>query len=108
MERKYISELAGCMGQEVLLKGWIFQVKDFSRFAFVSLRDRTGIVQLVAKDRDIVRSLKLEAAVEVKGKALERPPWKCSWIIERSVCEGRTKGQFSRCREKLRKLSADI
>ena len=71
MERKYISELAGCMGQEVLLKGWIFQVKDFSRFAFVSLRDRTGIVQLVAKDRDIVRSLKLEAAVEVKGKALE-------------------------------------
>jgi len=71
MKRSYISQLAECIGQEVLLKGWIYKIKEFGKFAFVALRDKTGIVQLVVEDLEYIKDVKLETAVEVKGKAIE-------------------------------------
>jgi nondiscriminating aspartyl-tRNA synthetase len=71
MKRRYISQLADCVDREVLLKGWIYKIKEFSKFAFVSLRDKTGIVQLVVEELEDVKDLKLETAVEVTGKVIE-------------------------------------
>lgn len=71
MERIYIQDLYESEGKEVLLKGWIYKIKEFSNFAFITLRDKTGITQLVIKDQEITKHLKLEMAVEVKGTAIK-------------------------------------
>jgi nondiscriminating aspartyl-tRNA synthetase len=85
MERSYISQLADCVGREVLLKGWVYNIKEFGKFAFVLLRDKTGIVQLVVEELDYIKDLKLETAVEVKGKVIENK--KAPGGLELSVIE---------------------
>ncbi len=65
MQRTYISELK--TGQEVLLKGWVFEVRSLSKMNFLLLRDFSGIIQCVIKDIPI-SNLTLESVVEIKGK----------------------------------------
>ncbi|MDF2547420.1 MAG: aspartyl-tRNA synthetase [Anaerosolibacter sp.] len=67
MQRVWIRELAEMKTQEVLLKGWIYKMKSFGKFAFVFLRDKTGIVQLVVEDEELLKALKLEMSVTVEG-----------------------------------------
>ncbi len=69
MERSYLSELKS--GQEVLLKGWVFEIRELSKMDFILLRDMTGIVQCIAFDEKIMKKiseLSLESVVEIKGK----------------------------------------
>ena len=69
MERDYISEIKP--GKTVLLKGWVYEVRNLSNMAFLLLRDFSGIVQCVVKDKKLlehVKSLTLETVVEVEGK----------------------------------------
>lgn len=70
MTRNYASELLECLDKNVLLKGWVYKIKEFGKFAFIALRDKTGIVQLVVEDMESIRELKLETAVEVRGKTI--------------------------------------
>ena len=68
MERTYIKDLKE--GQEVLLNGWAFDIRDLNKLAFVSLRDMTGIVQCVLKGDELmekVKELTIESAIEIKG-----------------------------------------
>lgn len=69
------------IGQSVCVAGWI----QFSRFAkFLVLRDRYGVVQLVVKDKQLLKQLKakgvdlkhlhLESVITVKGDVIARPP----------------------------------
>lgn len=69
------------IGQSVRLSGWI----QFSRFGkFLVLRDRYGIVQLVLKDKQLLKQLKaqgvdlkhlrLESVITVQGDVIARPP----------------------------------
>ncbi|MBB6216210.1 nondiscriminating aspartyl-tRNA synthetase [Anaerosolibacter carboniphilus] len=76
MKRVWIRELAEKKEQEVLLKGWIYKMKSFGKFAFVFLRDKTGIVQLVVEDEELIKELKLEMAVTIEGTVFknERAP----------------------------------
>ncbi|WP_213818339.1 aspartate--tRNA(Asn) ligase [Garciella nitratireducens] len=71
MKRTLVDALSSKVGQEVLLKGWIHQIKNFGKFAFLILRDKSGVVQLILEDLEILKELKLEASVEVKGEAKE-------------------------------------
>ncbi len=47
MKRTYISELKP--GQKVLLKGWVFEIRELGKMRFLLLRDASGIVQCVLK-----------------------------------------------------------
>lgn len=67
MKRVLAAELVESMEDLVLLKGWIHKMKSFGKFAFVFLRDKSGVVQLVIEDEEILSQLKLEMSVEVKG-----------------------------------------
>ncbi|MDK2919466.1 MAG: nondiscriminating aspartyl-tRNA synthetase [Candidatus Petromonas sp.] len=71
MTRTFISEIKGLDRKEVILKGWIHKIKSFKDFAFVMLRDKTGVVQLIVEDEDLLKELKLEMSVEVKGRVEE-------------------------------------
>ncbi|SET10977.1 aspartyl-tRNA synthetase [Natronincola peptidivorans] len=67
MKRILVDELVEGMDSLVLLRGWIHKIKSFGKFAFVFLRDKTGVVQLVMEEEEILSQLKLEMSVEVKG-----------------------------------------
>ena len=68
MERSYVKDLK--TGKEVLLKGWIYEIRALAKLGFILLRDRTGIVQCVIQGNlmNKLSELTLESAVEIKGK----------------------------------------
>lgn len=68
MKRSYISELKP--GQNVLLKGWVFEIRELGKTRFLLLRDASGIVQCVLKQgsKGFKEELTLESVVSIKGK----------------------------------------
>jgi nondiscriminating aspartyl-tRNA synthetase len=69
MERKYIQNVKS--GENVLLKGWIYELRDLAKLKFFLLRDSSGIIQCVVKDKKLMErfpELTLESVVEVKGQ----------------------------------------
>lgn len=71
MERTYIKDLAGKVGEEVLLKGFVHTLRVQSKIIFLVLRDITGLVQVVVmKDSptfETVKGLSSESVVEITG-----------------------------------------
>ena len=68
MKRSYISELKP--GQTVLLKGWVFEIRELGKMRFLLLRDASGIIQCVLKQgsKGFNEELTLESVVSIKGK----------------------------------------
>ena len=69
MQRSYINELKS--GKEVLLKGWVYEIRDLAKLRFLLLRDITGVVQCIIKDSDLIKkysNISLESVIEIKGK----------------------------------------
>ncbi|MFA7252681.1 MAG: aspartate--tRNA(Asn) ligase [Candidatus Paceibacterota bacterium] len=78
MTRTYIKELAGKVGQEVLIKGWVDIRRDQGKMIFLDFRDMTGVVQGVILPNQTEaleqgKKLRQEFAVAVTGKVNERP-----------------------------------
>lgn len=78
-----ISDIGQYIGQEVTLRGWVYNRTDKGRLQFLLVRDGTGIVQCVAfkKEMDeaqfeIARALAQESSVIITGmvRADERAP----------------------------------
>ncbi len=65
----------GDVGKEVCLKAWVQHVREMGGMVFVTLRDCTGVVQVML-GQDLVnkgRALSRESAVELMGLVRERP-----------------------------------
>ncbi len=67
------------VGDEITVFGWVQKQRDFGELVFVDLRDRTGIVQVVADQQfvpaDVVaaaKELRGEYVVRIDGKVKER------------------------------------
>ena len=78
-----VTDIASYVGQDVTLRGWVYNRTDKGRLQFIQLRDGSGIVQCVAfkKDMDpaafeIAGKLTQESSVIVTGsvRADERAP----------------------------------
>ncbi len=83
-----ISELSADMdGKEVVLAGWVHEVRETGKITFLLLRDSTGIVQLIGKKGDagesVMKSMSLpkESVVEVKGTVKRNPEAKKGFEI---------------------------
>lgn len=71
MERTLIKDLKSSAKEEVLLKGWVYEIRDLAKLKFILLRDRTGIVQCIIKDEKLFgdfSGITLESVVEISGK----------------------------------------
>lgn len=68
-----ISQTPEKVGQEVLLKGWVNVKRDHGKVTFIDLRDRTGVVQIVAVGLKEAAKLRPEWVVEIRGAVKERP-----------------------------------
>ena len=79
----YINQLAEHVGNEVTLKGWLYNMRSSGKILFPQLRDGTGLVQgVVLKNSvtpeiwDALKGLGQESALIIKGtvRADERAP----------------------------------
>ena len=82
-EEVYIEEIAKYEGQEVTLKGWLYNRTDKGRLQFLLVRDGTGVIQCVVFEKDVpsslfetAKSLTQESSLIVTGtgRADERAP----------------------------------
>ncbi|MCU1692963.1 MAG: aspS [Frankiales bacterium] len=60
-------------GQTVTLAGWVAKRRDHGGVAFLDLRDRSGVVQVVVRESDIAHDLRNEYCVKVVGSVGVRP-----------------------------------
>jgi len=83
MEQTYINQLSEHVGEEVTLKGWLYNLRSSGKLLFPQLRDGTGLVQCVVFKKavaeetwDALKSLGQESALVVRGtvRADERAP----------------------------------
>jgi asparaginyl-tRNA synthetase len=75
MIRYYIEDLSRYVGQEVEIKGWLYNKRSSGKIRFVILRDGTGIVQCVIVKNNVSEEvynnfdpLTQESSLIVKGK----------------------------------------
>ena len=76
----FIKEFSGLVGQEVEIKGWLYNKRSSGPIAFLEIRDGSGWVQTVAvKDGlspqvwDLVEKVTQESSVEIKGEVSKHP-----------------------------------
>ncbi len=67
MKRSYAAEVIKDELEQVLVKGWVHSINCIGKVAFVQLRDKTGIIQLVV-DSSMARDLRLEMCIEAVGE----------------------------------------
>lgn len=63
------------IGEEITLSGWIERVRSHGKIAFFDLKDRTGVLQIVTTNPDVISSiqdLSPQTVVSIKGKVKER------------------------------------
>ena len=65
------------VGQQVTLFGWVHRQRDIGNLVFIDLRDREGVVQVVASSENKnllaeAKKVKMEYVLAVRGKVRER------------------------------------
>lgn len=71
MTRTLTLETVKKIGEKVLIQGWVKVKRDHGAVAFVDIRDRSGVVQVVGS-KEQFKELKAESVVEVLGEVVER------------------------------------
>lgn len=78
MERTFASEVKA--GKDVLVHGWVENLRDKGALKFLLVRDKTGMVQVTAKKgivpdaiMDTISGLSKEDCVSITGRAKEAP-----------------------------------
>lgn len=66
MKRTYSSELNAKIGEQVLLKGWVYQFRKLKKMSFLVLRERTGYAQIFIPS-ELNINLTNESVVEIIG-----------------------------------------
>lgn len=63
------------VGEKVILSGWVSKIRNLGSFAFIDLRDRYGITQILVKNETLlenVKNIKSEYVIKVVGTVSER------------------------------------
>src|ERR1700741_2824974 len=90
----YINQLTKPVGEEVVLKGWLYNMRSSGKILFPQLRDRTGVVQCVVLKNAIdpetweaLKGLGHESAIAIKGSVPEDSRAPGGYEIDVSVAE---------------------
>src|SRR2546425_3438435 len=77
-DQVYINQLAKHVGEEVTIKGWLYNLRSSGKILFPQLRDGTGIVQCVVMKNSVtpeiwesLKGLGQESALVVRGQVRE-------------------------------------
>lgn len=69
MERTYIENLKE--GEDVVIHGWVYEIRELAKLKFLIVRDDTGMVQCIVKGDELMKvanEITLESVVAIKGK----------------------------------------
>ncbi|MFZ2189926.1 MAG: asparagine--tRNA ligase [Candidatus Magasanikiibacteriota bacterium] len=76
----FIKDLGKFVGEEVVLKGWLNNVRSSGSIAFLELRDGSGFVQCVANKKELsedvwnlVEKSTQESSIIITGKVVQHP-----------------------------------
>ena len=80
MQKIYIKDLSKHVGEEISLKGWLYNKRSSGKIKFIILRDGTGYLQCVYFKGNVSEEifnladrLGQESSIEVKGKVKDEP-----------------------------------
>jgi len=80
MGQTYISDVGKHVGEEITIKGWLYNMRSSGKLMFPEIRDGSGIIQGVISKKDVSEelwnnfaSLTQESSIIVKGKVREHP-----------------------------------
>ncbi len=79
MQRTLVRDTAISSGKTVKINGWVHARRDMGKVAFIDLRDRTGLVQVVLvpsclddDSKDVSAQIRPEFVLEIEGEVKER------------------------------------
>ena len=76
MSRVLAKDVASHVGKDITIQGWLHKKRLLGGITFINVRDRSGLTQVVVKDKDEVeklRGMQIGTVLEVKGKVVEEP-----------------------------------
>ena len=73
VERVLSSELAGLVGKQVMMQGWVHRIRDLGGVRFLVLRDRAGMAQVVVPLEVALADTGCESVVQIDGAAQGEP-----------------------------------
>jgi len=80
MKHCYISEISKHLGEEISIKGWLFNKRSSGKLGFLEIRDGSGIIQGIVSKNDVSEQtwndsekLTQESSIIVTGTAREHP-----------------------------------
>lgn len=77
MRTDYVNSAKKKAGEEVTVAGWVHEIRDIGKLIFIQLRDKTGIMQVIAKKGvvpdEVLENMKRnkEDVIAVTGKVAE-------------------------------------
>lgn len=79
-----ISQLSRFIGQEVTIKGWMYNRRDSGKVSFLQIRDGSGFVQAIAEGQVIesVKHITIESSVEITGNVTKHPKFENVFEIQ--------------------------
>jgi len=80
MAQTYISEISKHLGEEVTIKGWLYNKRSSGKLGFLEIRDGSGIIQGIVSKKDVsdevwenTEKVTQESSVVVTGTPREHP-----------------------------------
>jgi aspartyl-tRNA synthetase len=77
MDRVHIKKIEDFLDKEICIKGWVYNIREHGKVAFLDVKDISGIVQCVItqkiEDFSKMNELSKGACVEIYGKVNKRP-----------------------------------
>ena len=80
----YIEELGRHMGEEVTLKGWLYNRRSSGKVHFLLIRDGTGVCQCVASLNDVGAEASPPPTISGRRRRSKSPAW-CARTSARRV-----------------------
>jgi asparaginyl-tRNA synthetase len=80
MKQTYISDISKHLGQEIVIKGWLYNKRSSGKLGFLEIRDGSGLIQGVVSKKDVseqtwenTEKATQESSIIVTGTPREHP-----------------------------------
>lgn len=82
-KRMFVASLNSCIGEDVVIKGWIYRLRVLPKTTFLILKDCSGTVQCVAGPDTLKElHLKIDDVVAIKGHVRSEPRSKVGFEVD--------------------------